>query len=184
MTDLNNVYAKPTISAAFGQAKDEIASFFSALALDDFVGHANTEWRGSQTLEHLVKFMETMAQGTAMPREAMRKRWGYPEKPSGSLQDIRERYVQALANGAQSPEGYYPSAQASMQVADYRRDLLARWHSANDRLVHNLESWTEAELDDYCVLHPLLGKLTVRELLFCALCHNQGHLDIECQHKM
>ncbi len=183
MTHLNNIYAKPTISAAFGQAQEEIADFFSALPLDDFVGDSSTEWRGSQTLEHLVKFVETIAQGVAMPREAMRKRWGSPEKPSGSFEDIRARYVQALANGAQSPAGYYPPAKVAMEVAAYQRDLLARWQSANERLLHNLESWTEAELDDYYVPHPLLGKLTVRELLFCALCHNQGHLDSEGHRK-
>jgi hypothetical protein len=184
MTNPDNINTQPSISAAFKEAKNEIGQFFLLLPLDEFIGKSDKEWRGSQTLEHLIKFIETMAQGTGLPKEFMRKRWGYPENKSGSFEDIRRRYWQALEKGAQSPEGYYPPVQITLEVEDYKKELLARWHYANDKLIQNIENWKEKELDEYCVMHPLLGKLTVREMLFCALCHNQGHLNDELNNRV
>ena len=37
-------------------------------------------------------------------------------------------------------------------------------------------SWREADLDRYLLPHPLLGKLTIREMLFFTLYHNYHHV--------
>ena len=180
MANYHGVHTKQTILDAFGNANNEIEDFFSTMPLDSFVGQSSTEWHGAQILEHLVKLIEAIATGLALPKEFIRKKGGYPEKVSGSFEDIRGRYLQALADGAQSPEAYYPPDRSiAMDGTAYKQQLLATWRSANDQLRRNIESWTEVELDQYLLLHPLLGKMTVREVLFCALCHNQGHLDSE-----
>ncbi len=44
-------------------------------------------------------------------------------------------------------------------------------------LVGKIPGWSEAALDRYRLPHPLLGKLTVREMLFFTLYHNAHHLD-------
>jgi hypothetical protein len=36
--------------------------------------------------------------------------------------------------------------------------------------------WSEAELDRYTLPHPLLGDLTMREMLCFTLYHNQRHI--------
>jgi hypothetical protein len=38
-----------------------------------------------------------------------------------------------------------------------------------------MERWSEAELDAYRLPHPLLGRLSVREMMFFTLLHNRHH---------
>lgn len=43
------------------------------------------------------------------------------------------------------------------------------------RLCASLDSFTEKELDQYVLPHPLLGKLTLREMMFFTIYHVQHH---------
>lgn len=38
-----------------------------------------------------------------------------------------------------------------------------------------VDSWTEQDLDTVLLPHPLLGKLTVREMLYFTIYHAQHH---------
>ena len=42
-------------------------------------------------------------------------------------------------------------------------------------MVAAAEKWDEKELDEYYLPHPILGKLTVREILFFTIYHNLRH---------
>lgn len=39
-----------------------------------------------------------------------------------------------------------------------------------------IDVWRDADLDRYLLPHPLLGKLTLREMLFFTLYHNYHHV--------
>lgn len=40
-----------------------------------------------------------------------------------------------------------------------------------------LGKWSDKALDSYLLPHPLLGKMTVREILFFTLYHNLHHVN-------
>ena len=40
------------------------------------------------------------------------------------------------------------------------------------------KKWKDAQLDQYIAPHPLLGKITVRELCYFTIYHTQHHLNI------
>ena len=49
----------------------------------------------------------------------------------------------------------------------------AAWYTASFQLSENT---TEEELDTYLIPHPLIGKMTLRELLFFTVYHIGHHL--------
>jgi len=53
--------------------------------------------------------------------------------------------------------------------------LLEQWSKASSELVLVAEKWNESELDGYLLPHPLIGKLTIREMLFFTMYHNLRH---------
>jgi uncharacterized damage-inducible protein DinB len=50
--------------------------------------------------------------------------------------------------------------------------------AAVQELVRAAGRWSERALDARQLPHPLLGKLTVREMLFFTLYHNRHHVDV------
>jgi hypothetical protein len=45
-------------------------------------------------------------------------------------------------------------------------------------LVNNLHKWSEKNLDNTAVPHPLIGKLTLRKMLYFTIYHMKHHLKI------
>ncbi len=59
-----------------------------------------------------------------------------------------------------------------------RSRVLSGWSRAGEALVAKTRGWNEASLDKYRMPpHPLLGKLTVREMLLFTLYHDRHHLE-------
>ena len=53
---------------------------------------------------------------------------------------------------------------------------MARWSAATVNLCNQVARWNEADLDRYRMPHPLLGLLTVREMLQFTVYHTAHHL--------
>jgi hypothetical protein len=45
-------------------------------------------------------------------------------------------------------------------------------------MLKKIGQWSEKNLDAYLLPHPLLGKITVREMLFFTTFHTDHHLNI------
>jgi hypothetical protein len=56
--------------------------------------------------------------------------------------------------------------------------LLDEFTETNDALVNHLADWTEEELDKYVIPHPLMGLLTVGEMMLFTAYHTRHHLEI------
>jgi len=58
-----------------------------------------------------------------------------------------------------------------------KKSLLVNFQIQIQRLQKVLEKWSEEDLDKYLIPHPLLGKLTIRELMLWMVYHHYHHLD-------
>jgi hypothetical protein len=94
------------------------------------------------------------------------------------LREVVEFYQARLATGAKATGAYVPPADdvAADRVGELRAAVLGRWGRTNARLRQAVEKWNERRLDRVALPHPLLGKLTAREMLFFTLYHNQHHV--------
>jgi hypothetical protein len=89
---------------------------------------------------------------------------------------MRDTYLAALAGGAQAgrfaPRPRPPGADPSTR----RLEIMARWTGAVVALQNEIGRWPEKALDRYRLPHPLLGPLTVREMLALSVYHTAHHL--------
>jgi hypothetical protein len=169
----------PWIGAALHAVEDEVASFFGSLPEDEFVHRAGEAWTPAEHLRHLCVSVGAVARGFAAPRWLLRLRFGRARTPSRTYDAIRETYRSSLAAGAGASGRFVPPRQdvSPDQVAERRAELLARWTRVNAALRSGLEPWSETDLDRIQMPHPILGKLTAREMLFFTLYHNGHHVE-------
>ena len=59
-----------------------------------------------------------------------------------------------------------------------RDKKIAAFNRERDKMIARLSSWSESKLDTYLLPHPLLGKLTLREMLFFSVYHIEHHLKL------
>jgi hypothetical protein len=166
----------------FVEVEREVADFFSSLRDDEFVHRVHDAWTPAEHLHHLNISVSAVARALGYPKLLPRILFGRARGPSRTFETVRDTYRdtyrELLAGGGGATGAYIPPRDdpAPGDVPARREALLARWGRVNARLRSGAESWTEAHLDRIRLPHPLLGKLTVREMLFFTLYHNAHHV--------
>lgn len=169
--------------AAFDVTRNEVSGYFSALDLQTFTASPPGRWSPAQHLDHLIRANAPVAAGLGLaraplPRLAARlglTRGRLAPAPAGRVgrtyAALRDAYRAALAAGAKASGPYLPQQRSDQDslVQDYRRGV--------STLQAALARWPDAGLDRWLARHPILGDLSVRELLYFTLYHNRHHLD-------
>jgi len=167
------------ILASLQRVEREVADFFGTLDDDELVGRVGDAWTPAEHLRHLNTSVSAVAGGLAVRKLLLRLRFGRARRPSRSYPELREEYLRVLAGGGRASGNFDPPREdLGPAMAPARRaELLERWGRVNRRLREALEGWSERELDRLRLPHPLLGALTVREMLFFTLYHDLHHIE-------
>jgi hypothetical protein len=64
------------------------------------------------------------------------------------------------------------------QVVIGRESLIQKLNKAITDLCEKAANYSESDLDTYILPHPLLGKLTLREMLYFTTYHVQHHQEL------
>jgi len=106
--------------------------------------------------------------------------FGKTEKPSMTYEELCQIYRNKIAKGAQASGRFLPAQENPAERAEEKKkELLDQWSKVSEELVSRAEKWDEGELDQYQLPHPILGKLTIREMLFFTIYHNLRHASQE-----
>ncbi len=159
--------------AETGDAMKEAADSADAAA---FFRRSDPEtWSGAEHTVHLIKSVKAVAKGLSYPKWLVRLRFG-KAKSSRTYDELVAFYQSKLAQGGRASGRYVPEVSPSPSDPQAARDaILSKWQRAVSELVENLDSWSEKSLDKLQFPHPLLGMLSVREMLFFTHYHNLHH---------
>ncbi|MBL7939635.1 MAG: DinB family protein [Flavobacteriales bacterium] len=131
----------------------------------------NGKWTAAQQLEHIKRATAPVAMALVVPKWFLRWRFGRPNRTPRDYDALVERYKEKLAAGGRASGRFVPpmipASAVDPIVADLRRIIAT--------MEKRVDNWSEEELDRYLLPHPLLGKLTVREMLFFTIHHAQHH---------
>jgi hypothetical protein len=132
-------------------------------------------WSPAGNVRHLNKAMRPLARALRLPRFLLGLLFGKARQSSRSYDGLRDAYLGVLAGGAGAgPFAPEPSQSEGGCDAD-RKKLMETREAVANALDETINRWNEADLDRYRLPHPLLGKLTVREMLLFTVYHNYHH---------
>jgi hypothetical protein len=165
------------ILEAFARQEAESLAYWNAFDVGTFFAGIGESWSPAETVRHLVKSIRPVVKALAMPRLVLRLMFGKPRRASVTYDALRERYRQLLAEGGKAGR-FAPSAQTEPDLAEWRTSILSNFARVNRELRTAIQRWPEKKLDALQLPHPLLGKLTVREMLFFTLYHQRHHIAV------
>jgi hypothetical protein len=151
----------------------EFSTFIDTLSDHRFVVSPEGKWSAGQQMDHLVRSARPVNTALGLPKIFLRF-FGRPVARSRSYEQIRDTYRTVLTQGGVASRPYIPP----VTEAEERGPIILQFTQQKDKMIQLLDKWTEDELDKYQVPHPLLGKLTVREVLYFTAYHNNHHLHV------
>jgi hypothetical protein len=149
----------------------ESRAYWMSFAPDAFLAPLGDAWSPADNVRHLTKSVRPVAMALRIPRLMLRLRFGRAQAPSRTYGALVEVYRGKLAAGGQAGS-YAPSPLGAEGDAEAARTRILAQHD------QACAKWSEDALDRYRLPHPLLGNLTVREMLFFTVYHNQHHVDV------
>ncbi len=175
MLTLSSPYTKSEIQAALQQESAAVHTFFADIDADRFFVGPKDIWTPADNLIHLIMSVSSIVTALTVPRTVLRMRFGKAKHESRDIHTVITVYQAFLAAGGVAPAQYEPLAQAT-DAAEKAR-ILEKWQSKMASLVDAIGGWSEAQLDAFQVKHPLIGSLTIREVLLFTLYHNMHHVN-------
>lgn len=138
---------------------------------EDFLYNGNNKWSAGQQLEHIYISVKTVRQALSIPKFVAKIIWGVSNRPGKNYEELVEKYLIKLENGGKSSSRFIPKQVGASQKAALKNALMKELN----RLCSNVDRFSEEELDGYVLPHPLLGKLTNREMLYFTIYHVEHH---------
>lgn len=172
MTELKT---KQELLAALKDARERVSAWFEAIPASDFFTRQADAWSASDNMDHLIRAHKPIVTAFKMPRLALQGMFGKSDKASMSYETLCGVYLDAIKKGAVASGNYLPEQQEPKDAEAQKQAILQDWASASGALIAQAEKWREEELDQYQLPHPILGKLTIREMLFFTIYHNLRH---------
>ncbi|GAB3773814.1 DinB family protein [Spirosoma horti] len=157
-----------------GTTSQSFIGWTDGLTDEQFWAKPGGKWSVAEGIQHLYLSARPVARLLAGPREVL-DQWGRADTPSRSYQEIALAYRMVLATGVKAPESMLPRTD-DMQLS--RVELVERFRSIYQSLIDATDNWSANELDEYCIPHPVLGKLTVQEMLYFTSLHTEHHREL------
>ena len=129
------------------------------------------KWSIAEHLDHLVRSTAPLNAVMKMPKEALKESFGLCNRDERSEQRVIDKYQQMLKGGVKAAGPFVPE-----NTIDKTRPLLVeKLKREKQILLEVLDGWKEEDLSNYVIPHPVLGKMTVREMMYFTAYHTNHH---------
>ena len=146
-------------------------SCIQQLSNEAFMYSPNEKWTAGQQLEHIYFSVKPVNLAFRFPKFLMKLIWGKANRQSRRYDDLIQRYHTKLANGSKATGPFIPKN----VDPEKGQKLTSKLENEVAQLCMSIEKFSEEDLDQYILPHPLLGKLTLREMLFFTIYHVKHH---------
>lgn len=176
MFAIDPVQTRSDILTSLQRLHRESQEYISTLTESEFFTPQGEKWSPAEQVRHLTKSVRPLAKALRLPRLVLAFMFDRKGKTSRSFSEIEMLYRSKLKTGVTAGR-FTPSPQPAPDDPRARRtEIVQHWRETHRALEQAIQTWPEAVLDRYRLPHPILGKLTIREMLFFTLYHNAHHV--------
>lgn len=167
-----NEDSKQEIVAELAKVFGDINSVLTNMDDNEFELSIDNKWSPQDNLIHLLQSTKPVIDALNMPKITFLI-YGKSKNESLSYEDVVAKYQKALSEGGKATDKFIPSEK---MLSKSKSDLLNFWNNSIPSLDKALSNWNEEALDTYRIPHPLIGKMTFREMLLFMIYHTGHHL--------
>lgn len=175
---ISDPQTKPEIIIRLLQVQRDLSDTVRKMSTAQFERGTAQAWSPADYLKHLLLSVKPFAKALTFPPDALKRRFGDVTRPPLTYAELEAKYQARLAEGIRA-EDFESVTPATFHMPEGTTDMQATlvdlWDEAHERMFTGLEHWSEADLDTVQILHPALGGISVREMLFFTIFHNTLH---------
>ena len=169
-----SVYNINEIIDALNKNVNAFNQFILSLNKEQFENTNDGKWSAGQNLHHLILAIKPLQPAFWLPKFLLKTLFGKANRSSRSYEVLVEKYRLKLLSGGKASGRFIPK----IILFNKKEFFVKKYNWQKENLIEKIKRQREADLDNYILPHPLLGKITLREMLFFTIYHNEHHLQI------
>ncbi|MFT3844013.1 MAG: DinB family protein [Lacibacter sp.] len=140
---------------------------------DHLFFYKSEQWSAAENLEHLSLTLYRSWFGIFTPKFLLKWKFGKPMRSSSHYEELENEYYNKIEEGYQTEARYIPVIREEKGA---KEKLIQRFEQIAKKYLDQVRYyWEDENMDNYQLPHPVLGMITVRELLYFNLFHNTHH---------
>lgn len=166
---------KNEIAQELSDSYNNFTQYLETLSKDEFEYAPTGKWSAGQQAIHLIKSTKPLAKALGYPKFVIKQKFGKPNRESRDYDQLVARYREKLGNyTGEAPAAFAPESCSHKDLAK----LVSTQKSVIAKISKKLDKWSEEQMDSFLLPHPLLGKVTVREMLYFTTYHAEHHQNL------
>lgn len=148
--------------------------YINTLSTDELLYAPADKWTAAQQLDHIHKSVKPLTQGMGYPKFLLKWKFGKAKRPSRTYDEVVTKYTSKLALGGKASSPFVP-----VVIGVDKKEMLNKLILESvQKLNSKLDRFSETEMDTMILPHPLLGKITIREMMYFTIYHVEQHKEI------
>ena len=131
------------------------------------------KWTTSQHILHLVNSLQLLNNALSYPRFFLKYKFGLSNRPSRSYEEVVKKYQEKLEENKDKTIAFNENLKSPL-LKDRPR-LLTRLQIQHKKSQYKTRKISDVNLDTLVIPDPLMGKMTVKELIMWAAYHTEHH---------
>ena len=148
--------------------------YIDSLNENDFVETANQKWSAGQQMDHIYRAIKPLVQALQLPHFILKLLFGKANRNSKTYEELVNKYLLKLETGGRATGRFVPKEIQFHQ----KKILIQQLQKTVEKLIGHVNKLSETELDHFIMPHPLLGKITLREMMYFTIYHVAHHEEI------
>ena len=132
------------------------------------------KWTTGQHILHLVKSLQMLNKALSYPKFLLKYKFGVCNRAPRDYAAVAKKYQDKLDVSKDKAKEFNKSLQTPT-IKDKKR-LLTRYQIQQKKLQYKTQKISDKNLDSLIVPHPLMGKMTLREIIMWTAHHTEHHL--------
>lgn len=134
------------------------------------------KWTTGQHILHLVISIRMLNKALSMPKFLLKYKFGKSNRPSRSYKEVAKRYEDRLAENHVRARTF--NQDLKTPTLKDKQQLKSTLQILNKKLQYKTNKFKDKNLDLLLLPHPLMGKMTLREVIMWTAYHTEHHLEI------
>lgn len=134
------------------------------------------KWNTGEHIVHLIQSETALNKALMLPKFYLKYKFGTNNRENRSYDQIVKKYQDKLAANPGVVAGI--SKKMPPITLSNKSTYVAELKKQKQKLVKRFQKWNEKDLDIYLLPHPLLGRMTIREIIIWTAYHTEHHCKI------
>lgn len=154
----------------------ELFDWLETTSDEQWITGPKDRWTTGQHFLHLADSSQLLNKALGYPKLLLKYKFGTSNRPSRSYIEVAKRYEQRLLESQEKAAKY--NIDLKVPSVGERPHLKQRLQILNKKLQYKTNKLKDRNLDTLLLPHPLMGRMTLREIIMWTAHHTDHHLSI------